>query len=91
MNYILIILLITAIGLVMFDLFQLGDKRTQCLKNPLTYGVREWGRINNDEVYCSCSFAKGGVMLVTKENITFPRQERNLEINLSYLNEVKEG
>ena len=53
---IIIILLLIVLVLLAMDIVNISDKRTECLRSPLKYGVQQWEKANDDKIYCSCYF-----------------------------------
>ena len=54
-DVILFVLFLSAIVLVVVDMYRLKSATAECVKNPLVYGVKQLEEVNNAEAQCSCS------------------------------------
>ena len=72
---VVVVLLLLAITLLIIDIVNIRNKRTQCLVNPLIYGAKLWSEENDAEFYCVCRFQKPSSAVITfdKNNLTIRR------------------
>ena len=71
-DIILICLFSLAIILLMVDIYNVKTKGMDCLKNPLSYGIKEWNEANDDELLCVCTFKENNqdILWVSENNLT---------------------
>ena len=55
---IFIILLIIAVGLLIYNVYYIKKETTNCLLQPVQYGLKELEESNNAEINCMCGFNK---------------------------------
>lgn len=81
---IFIILILVCIILLIVDVITIADKKTECLKNPLIYGVREWQKANNNIKFkCTCSFAVDGTPIIKINNETMEVENEKNPLRLA--------
>ena len=78
-DFIVILLVVTAIGLVLVDIKNLTGESGKCLKNPMSFGVDKWQKANNQTLQCSCFFVDGTRLEINNETVEVVSPKSNLK------------
>jgi nucleoside recognition membrane protein YjiH len=69
---IFLILIVLSIFLV-FVYIEIKDEKTECIVNPLQYGIKEYSEQANSELTCTCGFFNNKYSrFIATKNGTFP-------------------
>lgn len=70
-DFLVVCLLLLVIVLVVIDVQRIRSEGGKCLREPLSYGIKQWEDKNNQGLTCTCTFDDGQQMFVSTNNSRF--------------------